>query len=313
MDIITAKGKLGDKDVLKRVPATGVTQVGPDTGIVVEYYNPQKQDDAMSIQVDGFLVNNKIRDEKNNRIKHPFSGTLVKGFGGGFKDVSKELTDSLEEANQKVGNTIEDTYGIVNERIVKSVPFNDMDNFFRGIKEKSSPSGTKNKKQVLDWDKGQHVKLNLDLMNKKNQSVYDKVFSVYPDIEENPYGIVWNDNGTVVTVVFKNNKWSKIPKKFLSASRAYDIPDATEESRAKDVYKYYSEERNNPENDMSLEFVQQVIDYKNDNGIKIDDIDNSLLSKKKLDRENDIKEEEELKKKDKGWKNRLFEKFKGAK
>jgi len=102
---------------------------GSKARISVKYTRPQTHEGSISVVVSGWIT-----DENKNQF--PFTGSLVKSFGTNFKDMGKDLTESLEIANEKSGNPIQNAYDFVNSKIIPSVPYDAMDDFFKGIKNR---------------------------------------------------------------------------------------------------------------------------------------------------------------------------------
>jgi len=251
--------------------------------IYVKYTRPQTHEGSISVLVSGWITD-------VNKNKFEFNGALVKSFGANFKDVSKDLTNSLEEANEKAGNPIADAYEFVNTKIIPSVPYDAMDDFFKGIKHKKKKPQPKKEEKVVDKPveqkpqesiaKNTHVKINMSGIkrNVEDPYLYDKILKKNPDIEDEPYGLVFKDNGNKAIVIFNNKTYEEIPKKFLLVQREQETDL---EKTYKDAYEYYMAHRTINPGEFKPSFVQTMIEYKKSIGLQADDIDKKLLGSQK--------------------------------
>lgn len=281
--------------------------------IFIKYTRPQTHEGSISVLVSGWITD-------INKNKFPFNGALVKSFGTNFKDISKDLTDSLENANEKSGNPIIDVFDFVSTKIIPSVPYDAMDDFFKGIKHrKNKPKQKQDKKNkekfiekstspLLNLKRGDVVKIRAkmiqnDITNPNSKELLEKLLMLYPDIVSYPYGAVYDSTDEATTVIFKNKAHLIIPNKYLEL---YENEKSETNNYAKNAYEYYIENRIDDPDLFDLHSVKSMINYKNKNNIPIDDIDRNLLKSKE---ENYKKEQEQERQKD-SWIKNLFNKHK---
>lgn len=266
---------------LNKVNAINVP--GSQARVYVTYKRPQKNDQSgsISVVVSGWITSNKKR--------YPFKGMLVKNVGTDFKP-STELADSLEDANVKAGNPIKDTYSIASDTIADGVPFDAMADFFAGIRKqnKTTPRTTKKPKQnekpeesskpvVRQLKKNTPVEINIDKINSENQKLYAELLEKYPDMEEEPYGIVFDDSGDNVSVIFQNKNYHVIPKKYLVPRR---VERNNIERDFQNAYKYYMSNRQSSPESINLDLLNAILNYKKNHNIPLDQIDQDLLKLK---------------------------------
>ena len=265
--------------------------------LFIKYTRPQTHEGSISVLVSGWITD-------VNKNKFEFNGALVKSFGTNFKDVSKDLTNSLEDANEKAGNPIADAYDFVNTKIIPSVPYDAMDDFFKGIKHrkgkpKPKPEKVTKEKPVEEelvaplpaLKQGDIVKVKAkaiqsDVTNPNSKELLQKLLTIYPDIVTYPYGSVYDYSDEATTVVFRNKSYLVIPNKYLEA---YKKEGNEIDSNAKEAYKYYVDNRTNNPDLLDIHSVRSMINYKKKNNIPVDEIDTKLLESK----EKQYKQEQE--------------------
>lgn len=276
------KMSIRDKQAVDNLNQTyGFPLPGSKSRIYVKYARPQTYEGAISIIVSGWIT-----DE--NKVKHPFSGALLKQLGANFKDISKDLTDSLADANTKAGSPIADAYDFVSTKIIPSVPYDAMDDFFKGIKQKkkkkvntktpTAPVAPAAPQPTVDivFNKGQKVEVDISEIRKSktNPDLYAKIININPNIVAYPFAIVNQSVNNISTVIFKNKTYIDIPNDYLD-------PVTTEQEKSQDerVLDYYESAKSDPErmkhlSDNILEFVKN---YKSERNIPLDNIDTQLF------------------------------------
>ena len=263
--------------------------------LFIKYNRPQTYEGSISVLVSGWIT-----DE--NKIKHPFNGALVKTLGVNFKDVSKDLTNSLEVANEKAGSPIADVYDFVLTKIIPSVPYDAMDDFFKGIRNRKTKKKvvpkekekTQEEKIPTKWPRKTPVLINVDSMKKNDDALFLEINSKYPEFENSPHGAVYDDAGDKTTVVFPNKEYSIIPKKYLKIGNSAQFL-SDEEKTSQAALAHYEELKQegliNPQilQDIDVNLAKSMIDYKNRNKIPLDEIDKKFESGELPKKQNWIK------------------------
>lgn len=252
---------------------------GTKSRIYVKFSRPQSYEGALSVLVSGWIT-----DE--NKQKHKFSGALVKSIGVNFKDVSKDLTNSLEEANEKAGKPIADPYDFVNSKLVGAVPYDAMDDFFKGIKTRKTKPKTETKtdktkgkpKVYTKLPKNQPVVIDVDAISSEDKALYDSLITTYDGLISKPIGIIFDDAGEKASVIFPNKSYAVIPRKYLDP---YSPEKSRLEKQLEKAYQYYMENRDNNPERFDLGLVEAIVDYKKNHSIPLDATDEKLLQEKR--------------------------------
>jgi len=291
---------------------------GGKSRIAIQYSQPDKHEDRYEIFVDGWLTSPDKVDEKGNKIPAKFKGFLIKSFGQPFKDVAKDLTDSLERANEQVGGPIEDVHSFVGDRIVESIPYKAMDVFFKKIKEKGDkkpkkkqPKGEQPKKKhfkgppplLQKLEKGTNVKVDIDKIYKEDGELFSKINSKYDDIYNFPYANVYESSYDGVVVIFKNQSYETIPRKYLKPYQKDDKFDM--EKMFSNAYKFYLENRIKKPELIDLSLIESMVSYKEAQGIPLDEVDKTILEAR---REEKRAKEAKKGQQESGWIKKLFNK-----
>ncbi len=293
-----------DQTYTVQLPKSGCT-------ISVIYSKPFKGEEGVSVEVDGWIT--KINDPTKSRYK--FRGILVKTFGTRFKDVSKDLTESMEKANELAGKPITDVYEFIEDRIGVSVPVNAIDEYFKGNKKpkvkKEKVVKPEEKEPVIDipsetpthMEKGTVVKIKLGTIQaNKDIDTLQKLISTYPEIKQNPYAVVFDDGEDKTSIVFKNQKYIVIPRMYL---QIYKQEENEIETNAREAYQYYEQNRKTHPQLFDIHSINSMIKYKNKMNIPIDDIDKNLLQERQKEQQS---QEIQEKTKDNSWIKNIFKK-----
>ncbi len=270
------------------------------------FFNPDynEQTGNTSIGVTGYLW-----DADKNQVF--FNGDLIKSStSASFKDINKNLTESMENANSKTGERI-NVYDYIQSNIASNVPFQEIQEFQGRIpksKEQSSkPTHLKSENPTSKkLYKNQIAKIDVFKMQNEQPELYQKLVDTYRDIDSNPFGVIFDSNENNATIIFKNETYMILPKTYLSPHHRRTVVDSTGlKKKYEDAYEYYMENREIDPDSLSLGLIQSMIRYKESNGYTVDDIDRNLLKIKEQQEKQKIEQE---KNKDNSWIQKIFNK-----
>ncbi len=258
---------------------------GTKARVYVRYSQPKALEGTYSVVVSGY-----IRAENGDRF--PFKGLLLQQWGTEtFKDVNKNLTESLEKANEKAGNPLPDAYAYIGEKISANVPFDAVDDYVKGIKvrKQKAPKEVKTKepkptvekktkqKSLPPLSKDKLVELDIYAIEEENDGLYQEIVKLFPDILEHPYAAVYGFDDNNATIVFKNATHITIPRKYLTPKQQQQT---TADKQMQDALSFYEDAKRDPEavKHLNKDLIRAMIRYKQSHNIALDDMDKKLQS-----------------------------------
>lgn len=281
MKKISFREKFAKVDKLNQL--YGFPVKGTKARVYIKYSQPKALEGAYSVVVSGF-----IRAENGDRF--PFKGILIQQWGTEtFKDINKNLTESLEKANEKAGNPLVNAYDYINEKISINAPFDAIDDYVKGIKVRKQKAPkekpVKEPKEVVEkkvrqkelapLSKDKFVEIDLYSLEEKEPQLYASLSEINPDIDEYPYGVVHDFNNDRATIIFKNEKYMVLPRRYLTPKKQ-QVPTAEKEMQ--DALSFYEQAKRDPEaiKHLSKGIIGAMIKYKKSRNIPLDEIDKQL-------------------------------------